>query len=191
MRVLGIIGSPRKGGNTDVLVSEVLKGATSRGATVEKVYLNDLNMRGCQACEACRAGGGYIGCVQDDDVPELLEKLATADSFVLGCPIYCFGPSAQAKTFLDRWYGLSYIENGERKSRLRGKKMVLVLVYGDDNPFTSGAMNAYCTVRDGAAWGGIHIVSVLYGTANKPGEIRENRGIMEEAYDAGRRLVVG
>ena len=188
MRIMGFVGSPRKAGNTDALVGEVLRGAASVGATVEKVYLNDLNARGCQACDTCRSGEGYTGCVLNDDMRAVHENLIEADRFVLGCPIYCFGPSAQAKIFLDRWYGLGYKENGERRSKLRGKKMVLCLVYGDDNPFTSGAINAYATFRDEAAWCGVEITSVIYGTANKAGEIRENIRIMEEAYEAGRGL---
>jgi multimeric flavodoxin WrbA len=188
MKVMGFVGSPRKGGNTDVLVSEVLRGAVEAGATVEKVYLNDLDARGCQACDTCRSGEGYTGCILDDDMPAVHKRLVEADAFVLGCPIYCFGPSAQAKIFLDRWYGLGYRENGERKSMLRGKRMVLCLVYGDDNPFTSGAINAFGTFRDEAEWCGVEMTSVLYGTASKPGEIKQNAAIMQEAYDVGRRL---
>lgn len=189
MKVLGIIGSPRTGGNADVVVGEVLRGAASQGAQVEKVYLNDLNVRPCQACDVCKHGKGYVGCIQDDDMLELYDKLIAADALVFGCPIYCFGPTAQAKAFIDRWYALDYYEHGKRICRLSGKKMVLALVYGDANPFSSGAANAYAMFRDEAAWCGMTITAVLYGSANDPGEIRQNGQIMAGACQAGERLV--
>ncbi|HYF95322.1 MAG TPA: flavodoxin family protein [Symbiobacteriaceae bacterium] len=191
MRVLGIIGSPRPGGNSDIVVSEVLRGAASEGAQVEKVYLNDLNIRPCQACDVCKHGSGYVGCIQDDDMVDLYEKLIAADGIVIGCPIYCFGPSAQTKAFIDRWYGLDYYEHGKRICKLRGKRLVLALVYGDANPFTAGAANTYAMFRDEAAWCGVTITSVVYGTANKPGEIRGNGRVMVEAYQAGANLKSG
>jgi len=188
VKVLGIIGSPRPGGNSDVVVSEVLRGAESQGAEVEKVYLNDLNIRGCQACDVCKHGSGYVGCIQDDDMFDLYEKLIAADAIVIGCPIYCFGPSAQAKAFVDRWYALDYYENGQRICKLSGKKLVLALVYGDPNVFTAGAANAFAMFRDEAAWCGVTITAVVYGSADKPGEIRENRRVMTDACQAGQRL---
>ncbi|HYF92210.1 MAG TPA: flavodoxin family protein [Symbiobacteriaceae bacterium] len=188
MRVLGIVGSPRRGGNTDVLVGEVLRGAASHGAHVQTVYLNDLNIRGCQACEACKGGNGYVGCIQDDDMLGLYDDLIAADAIVIGTPIYYFGPSAQTKLFLDRWYSLHYKQDGRRHNKLTGKQMVLAMPYGDDNPFFAGAPNAYGTFRDAAAWCGMKIAAVLQATANKPGEIRENQRVMQEAYDAGKSL---
>lgn len=189
MRILGISGSPRKGGNTDVIVGEVLRGAQSHGAQVEMVYLNDLTMRGCQACEACKGGNGYVGCSLDDDMIDLYDQLIAADAIVIGSPIYMFGLTAQTKLFMDRWYALDYRENGRRRSKLNGKPVVLALVYGDANPFSSGAANAYGTFRDEAAWCGIDLVAVLYGTADQPGEIRQNSPLMAEAYQAGKALV--
>ena len=71
-RVLGIVGSPRRGGNTEILVGEALRGAEEAGALTEKVILSRLDIGPCQACDACGKAGQ---CVQQDDMPALLEKM--------------------------------------------------------------------------------------------------------------------
>ncbi len=72
IRVLGIAGSPRRGGNTDVLVDEVLRGAAEAGAIVDKVWLNALDIGPCQGCDTCQDGGT---CIQQDDMPALLPHM--------------------------------------------------------------------------------------------------------------------
>jgi multimeric flavodoxin WrbA len=98
-RVLGIVGSPRRGGNTETLVDEVLRGAKEAGAAVEKVILSELEIAPCLACDACLDTGK---CVYQDDMTTLLERMRRSEIWVLGTPIYWWGPSAQFKTFLDR-----------------------------------------------------------------------------------------
>ena len=68
-RVLGIVGSPRRGGNTEIMVNEVLAGAQAAGALTEKVILSELDITPCRACNGCRKTGA---CVQRDDMPALL-----------------------------------------------------------------------------------------------------------------------
>jgi len=72
VKVLGIVGSPRKGGNTDALVEEVLEGARSKGAETEKIYLDDLKIRPCDACELCSENGK---CVIEDDFQFIFQKI--------------------------------------------------------------------------------------------------------------------
>ncbi|NIN64209.1 MAG: flavodoxin family protein, partial [Anaerolineae bacterium] len=84
-RMLGFVGSPRRGGNTDILVDEVLRGAEEAGALVEKVTLTKLDIAPCRACDTCRKTGQ---CAQRDDMPALLEKMYHSQAWVLGTPIY-------------------------------------------------------------------------------------------------------
>ncbi len=98
-QVLGIVGSPRRGGNTEILVDKVLAGAEEAGALIEKVILNELNIKPCQACNTCYKTGQ---CKQDDDMLDLLDKMEQTQLWVLGTPIYWWGPTAQFKIFLDR-----------------------------------------------------------------------------------------
>ena len=185
MKILAVVGSPRKGGNTDTLVDRIVAGTKQERAKVEKVYLNDLTLRGCQACNRCRKDIDDP-CVLDDDMPPLHEKLRACDALIIGTPIYYFGPSAQAKLFLDRWYALAGREG--QGHRMKGKRIALAFAYADPDPFVSGAVNAYAIFRDAARWVGAPIVGVVYGTADKRGEIAENTALMEEAIALGSKL---
>jgi multimeric flavodoxin WrbA len=97
--ILGIVGSPRKGKNTDTLVERVLQGAASRGAEIEKIYLNDLSIRPCQACP--RESQNQF-CNLKDDMEIIYEKLERADGIVLGSPVYYETVTAQTKLMIDR-----------------------------------------------------------------------------------------
>lgn len=103
MKVLGIAGSPRRGGNTNLLLAEVMKGAASRGAGVETIVLNDMDIAPCQHCDACREAGN---CRQDDDMQIIYRKLADADRVVLASPIHFMSVTAQTKAMIDRCQAL-------------------------------------------------------------------------------------
>lgn len=103
MKVLGIAGSPRRGGNTDLLLAEVMKGAASQGAEVKTVILNNLKITPCQHCDACLATGK---CRIDDDMQMIYRELKEADRVALASPIQFMGPTAQMKLMIDRCQAL-------------------------------------------------------------------------------------
>ena len=103
MKVLGIAGSPRRGGNTDLLLAEVMKGAVSQGAEVKTVILNNLKITPCQHCDACLATGR---CRIDDDMQMIYRELEEANRVVLASPIQFMGPTAQMKLMIDRCQAL-------------------------------------------------------------------------------------
>ncbi len=131
MKVIAFNGSPRAGGNTETLLAEVLRGAASRGAQIEQMALNKLNISPCQACDACRK---IKRCRIQDDMQALYDKLFEADAIVLGTPIYYWGPSAQLKRFIDRWYAID--QEGLRE-KLAGKRFLLVCAFGDTDEDTA------------------------------------------------------
>ena len=98
MKVVGIIGSPRKGMNTDTLVTKVLEGALSYGAEIEKIYLNDMEIKPCQACDQNPAPD-Y--CFYEDGMDIIYKTLDTADSLIIGTPAYCESVSSQLKLIID------------------------------------------------------------------------------------------
>lgn len=127
MKVLGVVGSPRKDGNCDVLVKEFLDAAD---ADTEYIFLNEKDLYGCNACMACVNGD----CVIDDDGNDIIKSLLDADILVFASPIYYGQMSAQAKAFVDRFYQISRNEN----KTLEGKKVVTIFtqaqgenVFGD------------------------------------------------------------
>lgn len=103
MTVLGISGSPKRGGFTDLLLDKALEGAEAGEAMVEKVVLNDLVFRPCQECGGCDETGI---CVQDDDLKPFYQKLLKADAVIVASPIYFTNITAQLKAMIDRCQAL-------------------------------------------------------------------------------------
>ena len=103
MKVLGIAGSPRRDGNTDLLLAEVIKGALSQGAEVKTIVLNNLKITPCQHCDACLTAGT---CRIDDDMQMVYRELKEADRVVIASPIQFMGPTAQMKLMIDRCQAL-------------------------------------------------------------------------------------
>ena len=99
MKVCGIVGSPNKNGNVDLLVSQVLKGASSQGAETHKIYLNDLNIKPSQSC-GVDPYPKY--CLFDDDMKVVYDALESCEVIVLGSPVYFDTVSAQTKLMIDR-----------------------------------------------------------------------------------------
>jgi len=103
VKVLGIAGSPRRDGNTDMLLAEVMRGAASQGAEVKTIILNDLKITPCQHCDACLEKGK---CKVQDDMQMVYKELEQADRIVLASPIHFMGVTAQTKAMIDRFQAL-------------------------------------------------------------------------------------
>ncbi|MCK8602197.1 flavodoxin family protein [Desulfoferrobacter suflitae] len=99
MRVLGIYGSPRKGGNTDAMLDAFLRGAADCGATPERLYVRDVQIQPCIGCGHCDKAGS---CVQQDAMVEVYFRLERADGIVVASPIYFYSVTAQLKALIDR-----------------------------------------------------------------------------------------
>lgn len=99
IKVMGIIGSPRKDGNTAYLVEKALEAAKDAGAEVESIHLTKLEMELCNACDICKLTGE---CPKDDDINEILSKLQEAQGIIIGSPVYFGNVSAQLKILMDR-----------------------------------------------------------------------------------------
>jgi multimeric flavodoxin WrbA len=182
-RVLIVSGSPRRNGNCAVLVEEVAAGARATGADVEVFDLANMDIRPCDACDSCQETGGGI-CVIRDDMQELYSRLRQADAIAIASPIYWFTMSAQTKVFIDRCYALQ----GTGGNVLAGKRIGILLVYGDADPFSSGAINAIRTFQDMFHYIQAPIAGIVYGSANAAGEIRSQPGMLEKAHQLGQQL---
>lgn len=97
-KVLILSGSPRKGGNSDLLCDEFLRGARESGNEVEKIFLRSKKVAPCNACYACKNGP----CAIKDDMAEILEKMLAADVIVMASPVYFYSIDAQMKAVIDR-----------------------------------------------------------------------------------------
>jgi len=139
LKVLALVGSYRKGGNTDLIIDSALAGAKSAGAEVEKIYVDDLNFSSCQGCYECKPAGV---CKLPDDVLMIRNKIEEADGVIVGSPVYGNYMTGQLKTLLDRLMGVINERKfvpGEKKfisyTRLEKKirNVFLVLVAGAPN----------------------------------------------------------
>ncbi len=99
MKVLGIFGSPRQGGNTDLLLDELLKGAVAAGAETEAIYVRDMKIAPCEAHMTCQQTGA---CIIKDDMIDIYPQLLEADIIVLAAPIFFYNLPSQTKALIDR-----------------------------------------------------------------------------------------
>jgi multimeric flavodoxin WrbA len=103
MRILGISCSPRKNGNTEILINEALKVAREAGCETETFFMSEKQVKPCDACAACFKVGS---CIIKDDMQELYAMMERADGIILGSPVYFHNVTAQAKAVMDRTFSL-------------------------------------------------------------------------------------
>ena len=184
MRVLGLMGSPRKQGNTDLLLDEALKGAQSAGAQVEKIVLNELHITPCQEYYACLKAGE---CNIEDDMVWVYPKLLEADALILASPIFFYGLTAQAKALIDRCQALWVRKYRLKRATAPGRRGAFIAVGA-----TKGRRlfdGAVLTVRyffDAADVA--YSDELLIRGVDKKGEIEKHLSALSDAFELGRRL---
>jgi multimeric flavodoxin WrbA len=182
MKVLGIVGSPRKSGNVGTLVDEVLNGAAENGNQVERYDLNLMNSRGCQACMYCKT---HDRCRLDDDMSKLMESMKTADAVVFGSPVYYWQFTSQFRTFIDRLY---VFFNPDFTVKLpKGKKAVVITSQG--NPDVKMFDSVFRDFDKLLATYGFDKVGEVHMVAgNSPDAVKGKKELMEEARALGKAL---
>lgn len=181
MKVLGLVGSPRKGGNSEAMVAAVLKGAERSGAETKMIKLTELEIGGCKACMYCRS---HDGCALKDDMQQIYQEIAEADALAIGFPIYMFTMNAQTKTFVDRLF--PYID-AQYKSKF-SKKTVLAVAQG--NAETGAFMKNLEWVTGSLGFLGFPVIKTLVGgNGNEAGSFAKRADLMKEAERAGATLV--
>ena len=174
-KVLIVEGSPRKGGNSDALCREFERGAVEAGHEVEKVYLRDLTIGNCRACDACRKMGT---CVQKDDGNELMGRMRDADAIVLATPVYFYSMSGWMKTAIDRML--------PQYTELAGKTFYFIATAAASRTAmmrTMDALRGFTDCIDGGT-----VAGEIFGAgAWEKGAIEGNPALVE-AYEAGRAV---
>ncbi|MBU1610535.1 MAG: flavodoxin family protein [Proteobacteria bacterium] len=131
MNILTLFGSPRKNGNSRLLTEAFLARAEALGATVERVFLNQLTYKGCQHCDACK--NKQEECILDDDLAPVLAAAAACDVLVMATPVYYGEVTSQLKGFIDRTYSYLVKDYGPKEIKTKlapGKKLVMVIAQG-------------------------------------------------------------
>jgi len=188
LKVLGIAGSPRREGNTDLLLAEVMKGAASRGAEVKTIVLNNLKITPCQHCDACLEAGN---CKVEDDMQMIYKELETVDRIVLASPIQFMTVTAQMKAMIDRCQALwarKYVLKIPPLGSERDRKGLFISVGGRKvaNLFEP----ALATVR--ALFNTLDITyagDLLFHGIDEKGAIARHPDALPQAFRAGQKLI--
>ena len=122
-KVLILSSSPRRGGNSDTLCNEFLRGALEAGHEAEKIFLRDKTIHYCTGCSTCSRDGKP--CPQRDDAAAIIEKMIAADVIVMATPVYFYTMSAQMKTLIDRCCG--------RYTEISNKEFYILLTAAEDD----------------------------------------------------------
>ena len=188
-RVLALLGSPRKSGNSETLAGAVLDGMREEGGEPEVVRLCDLKINPCLSCGGCAKTGA---CVLEDDMDLLYHKLITYPRIIMAAPIFFYGIPAQAKAFVDRCQALwsrKQILKQQGKWKVDGSRkgfLVSVAATQGERVFEGAILTMqYAFDAMGLAYSG----EVLVRGVDHRGEMQKARKEMVEAREAGRRFM--
>ncbi|KUO77101.1 MAG: NADPH-dependent FMN reductase [Desulfosporosinus sp. BRH_c37] len=175
-KVLMLSGSPRKGGNSDLLCDQFMLGAKEVGNQTEKIFLRDKEIGYCTGCETCY---DTHKCVQKDDMAEILEKMIAADVIVMATPVYFYTMDAQMKTLIDRTV--------PRYEEITGKEFYFIVTAADSSKQsmerTLDGFRGFTLCLNGAEEKG-----VVYGVGVwRKGDINGSP-TMQQAYEMGKTV---
>ncbi len=184
MFVLGINGSPRIGGNTDILLNKALGGARLEGAETEKIILNKLKISPCQECENTRDDGV---CIIEDDMQIIYKKVKEADAIILASPIFFGSLTAQMKMMIDRFqcvWKAKYIFEKDLYRRKRIGGFICVQASKKRN---------FCNDAKAIVKKFFSVIDVIYkeelfcSAIDYRGEILKYPKFIEESFELGKR----
>lgn len=175
-KVLILSGSPRKGGNSDLLCDEFAKGAAEAGHPVEKIRVAEKRIGYCRACYVCRDTGA---CILQDDMTELMQKIIDCDVLVLASPVYFYSIDAQLKAVIDRTVC--------RWTEVKNKEFYYIVTAADQEhasaETTLACFRGYADCVEGA-----REMGVLYGMGvYEKGEVCHTAAF-RDAYEMGRKV---
>lgn len=188
MKVLGIAGSPRRNGNTDILLAELLRGAADKGAETKTIVLNKMKFVGCQHCDACLKDGN---CILQDEMQGIYTEFDQADVIVMATPMQFMDMTAPMKAMIDRF-----------QSRWARKYVLEMPPLGDDKP-RKGFLIAVGGTKYKNLFDAVLLVvktffkivnieyagDILLRNIDEKGAINDHPEMLKEAYEAGQKLV--
>ncbi len=188
-RVLCVYGSPRVGGNTDLLMDAFARGVEEAGGLPERAYLRNLKISPCREIYACKSEGR---CALRDDMQPLYDSLRDADAIALASPVMFYSVSAHTKAFIDRcqaFWCVKYVRHESvNRSRLAERKGVFLSVGGSkgqkifEGPLLT--FRYFLDTLDAVPW-----KSLTYREIDEKGDIAGHPAALAEARELGAALV--
>ena len=176
MKITAILGSERKGGNTEVMLDAALEEAQKNGALVDKIPLSGKTIAPCDGCSGCAKTGK---CIIEDDAQEILDKMAASDGIIWATPVYFWSMTGQTKTLMDRTYALLF-----PKLQLANKVGGLITVAG-----SRGCMNLANVFHQYFNYNHMFFAEYAMGYAHGKGEIKENAFALNMAKEMVRQMI--
>ncbi|HKM13542.1 MAG TPA: flavodoxin family protein [Candidatus Methanomethylophilaceae archaeon] len=191
MKIIGIVGSRRRNGNTSLLVQEALKSFEGEGIETELLFLGDYNIKSCTGCEGCK---DTFNCVIKDDMHKLYKLILDSDAVILGSPTYFYNVSGEMKLFLDRCYSFEVFDEDDRSvwmgiNEVLGGKYAVVIAVCEQNNEEDMGYTADTMKRTLEALGYRVVDTVKALGLFKAGEASNNESEMEKARRSGEKLL--
>lgn len=189
MKVVCLVGSPRVGGNTDIVTDAFAETAKKLGAEVKKYHLNQLKFRGCQGCMGCKKVKET--CVIPDDLTQVLEDVRHCDVLVLGTPVYYGEATSQLKAFVDRTY--CYLTpdfmTSKHPSRLTsGKKLAFIQVQNHPDP--NMFKDIFPRYQMFLGWYGFDDIQLVRATGvGEKGDVNKYPEVLKQAEDLAKKWI--
>ena len=192
MKVFAIVGSPRNGGTTDILIEEMLKGAQSLGAKCKKTILQELKISGCTGCMSCKMKELESICVIRDDMERIYKNILEADSIIIGSPIYTGRETSQTAMFFDRLAALRMSSHFKKLQTVKPGALVMTWGWPSTDAYNHIAeflMMLMHLFRIDP----VEVVTAcgFWGAYYEKGTVRKDKEGMAEAFNAGKSLVAG
>lgn len=176
-KVLILSGSPRKGGNSDLLCDEFMKGAREAGNQVEKIFLRSKKIAPCNACYFCKQSGGR--CAIRDDMADILDKMQDADVIVMASPVYFYSIDAQMKAVIDRTVA--------RWTNIPNKEFYYIMTAAEDSDDVMDC-TLECFRGFARCLSGSREMGVIYGKGVYEAGAIQGKPAMREAYEMGKNV---
>ena len=188
-KVIGIFGSPRQNGNSDILLNSAIRGVETNGVDIERIIVRDLKIAPCNSCGGCWEKGV---CVIDDDMQKIYSRLVDADGIIVASPIYFMGVSAQLKAFIDRcqaFWARKYILNLPIREggRIANGFFIATAARNTGEGLFTGAVKtikAFFHVLDTK-----YIGEILCAGLEEKGDVNKRQELLQQAYEAGKQLL--
>ena len=188
MKVLGIMGSPRRKSNTDMLLDQALAGAEASGAQVEKITVFKFRISPCRELYACLKDGN---CAIKDDMRELYPRLLEADRIIFAAPIFFYGIPSQAKALVDRsqalWVRRHVLGINQDKDRIRKGAFISLGATKGERLFDGSILTVKYFFD---AVGVKYSLELLVRGVDRKGEIKQNSAALQDAFTLGQKLVL-
>lgn len=184
MKVLGICGSPREDGNSDLLLEKALQGAKSAGADVTSLRAADLDISGCHECGGCDETGE---CIVDDDMQKVYPQFYQADAVILATPIFFYGPPAQLKALIDRAqapWNRRRLSGKQRHASGSGYLIAVGATQGKKLFEGTELMAKYFFDALDMNYGG----AILFSSVDEKGAIQNHPDALDQAFGLGQRI---